>query len=126
LLTHPRPSTVQPRRITAPEFPMPWIYLVIAGVLEVVWAYYMKQSAGFTKPLESAVTIVAMIASFTLLAFAMKALPLGSAYAIWTGIGAIGAFIVGIVFLAESANLLRVASAGLILAGIVGLRIAST
>ncbi len=104
---------------------MHWIYLVIAGVLEVVWAFYMKQSAGFTKPFESAVTIVAMIASFTLLSLAMKALPLGSAYAIWTGIGAVGAFIVGVVFLDESANLMRVASAGLILAGIIGLKVAS-
>lgn len=104
---------------------MHWIYLVIAGVLEVVWAYYMKQSAGFTKPVESAITIVAMIASFTLLSLAMKALPLGSAYAIWTGIGAVGAFILGVVLLGESANALRIASAGLILAGIVGLRIAS-
>ena len=104
---------------------MHWIYLVIAGVLEVVWAYYMKQSAGFTKSLESAVTIVAMIASFTLLSLAMKTLPLGSAYAIWTGIGAVGAFIVGVVFLGESANLMRVASAALILAGIIGLKVAS-
>lgn len=104
---------------------MPWIYLVIAGVLEVVWAYFMKQSAGFTKPVESVVTVATMIASFTLLAMAMKALPLGTSYAIWTGIGAIGAFIVGIVFLAESANVLRVASAGLILAGIIGLKFAT-
>jgi len=104
---------------------MPWIYLAVAGALEVVWAFYMKQSAGFTKPLESAVTLVAMIASFTLLAMAMKVLPLGTSYAVWTGIGAIGAFIVGIVFIGESASLLRVASAGLILAGIVGLKLAS-
>ncbi len=104
---------------------MPWIYLAVAGVLEVVWAYFMKQSAGFTKPAESAVTILTMIASFTLLALAMKALPLGTSYAIWTGIGAIGAFIVGIAFLGESANLLRVASAGLILAGIIGLKLAA-
>jgi quaternary ammonium compound-resistance protein SugE len=104
---------------------MPWIYLAVAGVLEVVWAYFMKQSAGFTKPVESAVTIVTMIASFTLLALAMKALPLGTSYAIWTGIGAVGAFIVGIAFLGESANLMRVASAGLILAGIIGLKLAT-
>ncbi len=104
---------------------MPWIYLAVAGVLEVVWAYFMKQSAGFTKPAESAVTILTMIASFTLLALAMKALPLGTSYAIWTGIGAVGAFIVGIAFLGESANLLRVASAGLILAGIIGLKLAA-
>ena len=104
---------------------MPWIYLAVAGVLEVVWAFYMKQSAGFTKPVESTITIVAMIASFSLLALAMKALPLGTSYAVWTGIGAIGAFIVGIVFLGESANLMRIASAGLILAGIIGLKLAT-
>ena len=104
---------------------MHWIYLVIAGVLEVVWAFYMKQSAGFTRPLESVVTIVAMIASFTLLSLAMKALPLGSAYAIWTGIGAVGAFIVGVVFLGESANVMRAASAALILVGIIGLKVAA-
>ena len=104
---------------------MPWIYLAVAGVLEVVWAFYMKQSAGFTKPVESAITIVAMIASFSLLALAMKALPLGTSYAVWTGIGVIGAFIVGIVFLGESANLMRIASAGLILAGIIGLKLAT-
>lgn len=104
---------------------MPWIYLVVAGVLEVVWAYYMKQSDGFTRPLESAVTIVAMIASFTLLAMAMRILPLGTSYAVWTGIGALGAFIVGVVAIGESANPARLASAGLILAGIVGLKLAS-
>ncbi|MDZ4775666.1 MAG: multidrug efflux SMR transporter [Alphaproteobacteria bacterium] len=104
---------------------MPWIYLAVAGVLEVVWAYFMKQSAGFTKPAESAVTILTMIASFTLLALAMKALPLGTSYAIWTGICAVGAFIVGIAFLGENANLLRVASAVLILAGLIGLKLAA-
>lgn len=104
---------------------MPWIYLAVAGVLEVVWAFYMKQSAGFTKPVESAITIVTMIASFTLLAMAMKELPLGTSYAVWTGIGAIGAFIVGIVFIGESANLMRIASAGFILAGIIGLKLAT-
>lgn len=104
---------------------MPWIYLAVAGVLEVVWAYFMKQSDGFTKPVESAVTIVTMIASFALLALAMKALPLGTSYAVWTGIGAVGAFIVGIAFLGESANLMRLASAGLILAGIIGLKLAT-
>jgi quaternary ammonium compound-resistance protein SugE len=104
---------------------MPWIYLVVAGVLEVVWAYYMKQSDGFTRPVESAVTIVAMIASFTLLAMAMRILPLGTSYAVWTGIGALGAFIVGVVAIGESANPARLASAGLILAGIVGLKLAS-
>lgn len=104
---------------------MAWVYLGIAGVLEVVWAYFMKASNGFTKPVESAVTIVAMVISFGLLSLAMKELPLGTAYAVWTGIGAAGAFILGIVMLGEAATALRIGSALLILAGIVGLKLAS-
>ena len=104
---------------------MAWVFLGIAGLLEVVWAYFMKISDGFTKPMESTVTVVAMIISFWLLSMAMKELPLGTAYAVWTGIGAAGAFILGIVFLGEAATLLRVGSAALIVAGIVGLKLAS-
>ncbi len=104
---------------------MAWVFLGIAGVLEVVWAYFMKTSEGFTKPVESAVTIVTMIISFWLLSMAMKELPLGTAYAIWTGIGAVGAFILGIVILGEAATVLRVGSAALIVAGIIGLKLAS-
>lgn len=104
---------------------MAWVFLGIAGVLEVVWAYFMKTSNGFTKPVESAVTIIAMIVSFWLLSLAMKELPLGTAYAVWTGIGAAGAFILGIVLLGEAATALRIGSALLILAGIVGLKLAS-
>lgn len=103
---------------------MPWVYLTFAGLLEIVWAFAMKKSEGFTRPLETGVTIVAMIASFWLLSNAMKYLPLGTAYAIWTGIGALGAFVLGLILLGEPATFLRVASAGLILAGIVGLRLA--
>ena len=69
---------------------MAWIYLTIAGLLEIVWAFAMKQSDGFTRPTASAVTLVAMIASFALLSLSMKSLPLGTAYTIWTGIGAVG------------------------------------
>ncbi|MBL8086364.1 MAG: multidrug efflux SMR transporter, partial [Candidatus Obscuribacter sp.] len=98
---------------------MAWVLLVLAGILEIVWAYFMKKSAGFTLLLPSAITIVAMIASFALLAVAMRSMPLGTAYAVWTGIGAVGAFIVGVVFLGEAATLLRVGAAALILAGIV-------
>ena len=77
---------------------MAWIFLLVAGGLEVVWAYFMKESNGFSRLWPSVITIVAMIASFGLLSAAMRTLPLGTAYTIWTGIGAVGAFIVGIVF----------------------------
>jgi quaternary ammonium compound-resistance protein SugE len=104
---------------------MAWVFLGIAGLLEVVWAYMMKVSDGFSKPVETTVTIVAMISSFWLLSLAMKELPLGTAYAIWTGVGAIGAFILGIIVLGEAASLMRIASALLILAGMIGLKLAS-
>ncbi|MEQ1785262.1 MAG: multidrug efflux SMR transporter, partial [Hyphomonadaceae bacterium] len=83
---------------------MAWVFLGIAGVLEVVWAYFMKTSNGFSKPVESTVTILAMIISFWLLSLAMKELPLGTAYAVWTGIGAAGAFVLGIIVLGEAAT----------------------
>jgi quaternary ammonium compound-resistance protein SugE len=104
---------------------MAWVFLGVAGLLEVVWAYLLKVSDGFSKPVESAIAIVAMIASFWLLSLAMKELPLGTAYAIWTGIGAVGAFILGIIVLGEAATAMRVGSALLILAGMVGLKLAS-
>lgn len=98
---------------------MAWISLVLAGLLEVVWAFGMKQSDGFTRPWPTLVTFLAMAASFGLLAVAMRTLPLGTAYTIWTGIGAIGAFAVGIVALGEAANPMRLAAAALILGGLV-------
>lgn len=98
---------------------MAWIYLVIAGILEVVWAFAMKQSDGFTKLVPSTITIVAMITSFALLAVAMKSLPLGTAYTVWTGIGALGAFMVGIFVLGEPSHALRTAAAAMILGGLV-------
>lgn len=104
---------------------MAWMYLVVAGVLEVVWAYAMKLSAGFTRPIPSVVTIVAMIFSFGLLALAMRSLPLGTAYTIWTGIGAAGAFVIGIVVLGEAASPLRLLAAGLILAGLVLMKVST-
>jgi len=104
---------------------MAWVYLGVAGVLEVIWAYALKQSAGFSKPVEAVVAVVAMIASFIVLSLAMKSLPLGTAYTIWTGIGAIGAFVLGVVVLGEAATPLRVISAALILAGIIGLKLAA-
>ncbi len=104
---------------------MAWIYLVIAGLIEVVWAFSMKQSDGFSKLGPSVVTIVAMTASFALLALSMKALPLGTAYTIWTGIGAVGAFLVGIWVLGEAASAMRIAAALLIVAGLVLMKLSS-
>jgi quaternary ammonium compound-resistance protein SugE len=104
---------------------MAWVWLGIAGVLEIIWAYALKQSAGFSKPAEAVVAVVAMIASFVVLSLAMKSLPLGTAYTIWTGIGAVCAFVLGVIVLGEAATPLRVVSAALILAGIVGLKLAS-
>jgi len=104
---------------------MAWILLVLAGLLEVVWAFSMKQSAGFTRLAPSVVTLVAMIASFALLALSMKTLPLGTAYTIWTGIGAVGAFLLGVWFLGEPANALRVVAAVLIVGGLVLMKMAS-
>ncbi|KWT69823.1 Quaternary ammonium compound-resistance protein SugE [Hyphomicrobium sulfonivorans] len=104
---------------------MAWISLFIAGVLEVVWAFFMKQSDGFTRLTPSIVTFVAMFASFALLAYAMRLLPLGTAYTVWTGIGAVGAFIVGIVVLGEDASAMRMLAAGLIVSGIVLMKYSS-
>lgn len=104
---------------------MPWIALTIAGLLEIVWAYFMKQSAGFTRPGPAIVTVVAMIASFSLLGYAMRSLPLGSAYMIWTGIGALGSFVLGIALLGEAATPGRLIGAGLLLAGLLILKLAS-
>ncbi|CAM3009961.1 quaternary ammonium compound-resistance protein SugE [Paracoccus aminovorans] len=104
---------------------MAWIYLMIAGVLEVVWAFAMKQSGGFNRPGYAVVTLVAMLASVWFLSMSMKVLPLGTAYVIWTGIGAVGAFVVGIVVLGESADPLRLIAAALILSGLLLLKFAS-
>ncbi|HET6537169.1 MAG TPA: SMR family transporter [Sphingopyxis sp.] len=104
---------------------MAWISLMIAGVLEILWAYSMKLSDGFTKLGASAVTIVAMIASFALLSYSMKTLPLGTAYTIWTGIGAVGAFVVGIIVLGEQANPMRILAAMLIVSGLLLMKVAT-
>jgi quaternary ammonium compound-resistance protein SugE len=105
---------------------MAWLILLVAGLFEVVWAYSMKLSEGFTRPGASSVTLVMMIASFALLSMAMKTIPLGTAYAIWTGIGAIGAFVVGIVVLGEQLSVARVCAVVLIAAGLVLMKISST
>lgn len=104
---------------------MAWILLFVAGLLEIVWAYTMKLSNGFTRPRETVITLVAMIASFGLLSMAMKALPLGTAYTVWTGIGAVGAFVVGVLVLGEPAHLTRVLAAVLIVSGLVLMRLSS-
>ena len=105
---------------------MAWIALVFAGVFEIVWASAMKQSHGFTKLWPSVVTGVGMLISFGLLAWAMRTLPLGTAYTIWTGIGAVGAFIVGIVVFGEAATALRLIAAALIVSGLVLMKVSST
>jgi len=104
---------------------MTWMILVMAGLLEVAWAWSMKLSAGFTKPLPTILTLVLMAASFGLLSLSMRSLPLGTAYTIWTGIGAIGAFIVGVVALGEQLSALRIAAALLIVAGLVLMKLAT-
>ena len=100
-----------------------WVYLVAAGLLEIAWALGLKMSDGFTRPWIAAGTIVLMILSFALLALAMRSLPLGTSYAVWTGIGIVGTAVLGIVFLNEPANALRLACILLILAGIAGLKL---
>ena len=105
---------------------MSWVYLVFAGLLEVVWATFLKLSDGFSKPGYSAATIVGMVASFYLLSQATKALPLGTAYAIWTGIGALGAVVVGILFFKEVVSVPRIIFASLLLIGIIGLKFTSS
>ena len=104
---------------------MPWIYLTIAGLFEIVWAFSMKQSEGFTRPGPAVVTLAAMIASFALLSLSMRSLPLGTAYTIWTGIGAVGAFLVGIAVLGEQASAMRIVAALLIVSGLVLMKLSS-
>ncbi|MGE8546064.1 quaternary ammonium compound efflux SMR transporter SugE [Alcaligenes sp. Marseille-Q7550] len=104
---------------------MAWFLLVLAGLFEVVWAYAMKQSDGFSRLVPSVVTLVTMIISFALLSVAMRSLPLGTAYTIWTGIGAVGAFLVGILVLNELASPMRIAAAVLIISGIILMKLSS-
>lgn len=104
---------------------MAWICLLIAGLLEIVWAYSMKLSAGFTQVGASVVTIIAMLMSFGLLAVAMKSLPLGTAYTVWTGIGAVGSFAVGVAVLGEAVTATRLLAAILILGGLVLMKLSS-
>jgi quaternary ammonium compound-resistance protein SugE len=102
-----------------------WILLGLAGLFEIVWAVGLKYAEGFTRFWPSAITIAAMAASMYLLALAARALPIGTAYAVWTGIGAVGAALLGIVLFGESASLARLGCIALIVAGIVGLKLSS-
>ncbi|MGJ7917704.1 DMT family transporter [Massilia sp. LXY-6] len=104
---------------------MPWVLLVVAGLFEVVWAYSMKLSNGFTHLTYSLITLVMMTASFGLLSLAMRSLPLGTAYTIWTGVGAVGAFVVGIVLLGEQFSLVRLCAAALIVSGLVLMKLST-
>jgi quaternary ammonium compound-resistance protein SugE len=104
---------------------MAWFLLLFAGLLEVGWAIGLKYTEGFTKPVPSVLTLGAMAASVVLLSIAMKSLPVGTSYAVWVGVGAVGTAILGIILFGESANPGRIASLGLIVAGIVGLKLAT-
>ena len=105
---------------------MAWISLLIAGLLEIVWAYFMKQSHGFTRLWPSVITLATMGMSFALLSVSMRSLPLGTAYTIWTGIGAVGSFIVGVLVLGEALSAMRMTAAVLIVAGLVLMKISSS
>lgn len=104
---------------------MPWVCLLLAGLLEIVWAFSMKQSQGFTRLFPTAITFLTMTGSFALLSVAMQRLPLGTAYAIWTAIGALGAFVVGIVVLGDAVTPARLAAAALILSGLVLMKLSA-
>ncbi|MEW8534982.1 MAG: quaternary ammonium compound efflux SMR transporter SugE [Candidatus Thiodiazotropha endolucinida] len=105
---------------------MAWIYLFVAGLFECGWAIGLKYTEGFTKPVPSLLTISAMAISFWLLSVAMKTIPVGTAYAVWTGIGAVGVALLGMVMLGESRDFLRIVSLLLIVSGIVGLKLISS
>jgi quaternary ammonium compound-resistance protein SugE len=102
---------------------MAWLYLIIAGLIEVGWALGLKASQGFTRPGVSILTVAGMILSFVLLSQAMKTLPVGTAYTVWTGIGAVGTVIFGILFFGESQNIYRLLCIGLIVLGVIGLKV---
>ncbi|AKP91394.1 molecular chaperone [Achromobacter xylosoxidans] len=104
---------------------MTWIILILAGLFEIVWAVGLKYTHGFTRLTPSLVTVGGMLISFWLLAVAMKTLPLGTAYAVWVGIGTIGAFVAGIILFGESISWLRIASVALIVLGLIGLKLTS-
>ncbi|TYB37514.1 ligand-binding protein SH3 [Micromonospora sp. AP08] len=102
---------------------MAWLVLVLSGLLETAWAIALDRSAGFTRPLPSAVFAVSLVASMAGLAYALRDIPLGTGYAVWVGIGAVGTAVVGMVALGESASLPRIACLLLVVAGVVGLKL---
>jgi quaternary ammonium compound-resistance protein SugE len=104
---------------------MTWLILVLAGLCEIVWAVGLKYTDGFTRIVPSAITVAAMVASIWLLAIAMRTLPLGTAYAVWVGIGTIGAFIAGVILFGEGTGWLRLTSIALIVIGLAGLKLSS-
>ena len=104
---------------------MNWLFLVLAGLLEVGWAVGLKYTEGFTRPLPSVLTVVAMVVGFYLLSLSMREIPLGTAYGIWVGIGAVGAAMAGMVLFKEPVSTLRIVSIVLVVAGIVGLKLSS-
>jgi len=104
---------------------MPWTLLILAGLFEIGWAIGLKYTEGFTRPVPTALTVSAMIVSMWLLGLAVRTLPVGTAYAVWVGVGAVGTAILGIVLLGESANLWRLLSLALIVVGIIGLKLAT-
>mgnify|MGYP000924420240 CR=1 FL=1 len=104
---------------------MAWIYLTVAGIFEIIWAVGLKYAQGFTKLIPSLITLGGMAVSFYLLSLAIKTIPIGTAYAVWTGIGALGAVMLGIIVFNEPVNIWRIAFIGLILAGIIGLKYTS-
>lgn len=105
---------------------MAWFYLFLAGLVEIAWALGLKASEGLTRPWLSCFTILGMILSFFLLSLAMKSLPVGTAYAIWTGIGALGTTVFGMIFFGESHDAVRLFCLGLIILGVVGLKFFSS
>lgn len=105
---------------------MKWLLLIVAGLFETGWALGLKYSQGFTKPIPSIITVLGMIASFYFLSLALKDLPLGTAYAIWTGIGTVGTVILGIILFKEPIDIMRLICIGFIVIGIVGLKVVST
>ena len=104
---------------------MAWFILLLAGLLEIGWAVGLKYTDGFARPLATILTMLSMVASVALLGVSLKTLPLGTAYAIWTGIGTLGTSVLGVVLFEESANLARLACIALIVAGIAGLKVVS-
>ncbi len=104
---------------------MSWVWLILAGIFEIGWAVGLKYVQGFSRPLPLILTIIFLIASMILLGMALKGLPLGTAYAVWTGIGTLGTFVLGIVLFGESLEPMRIVCAGLIVAGVLGLKMAT-